>query len=95
MLDSRLPSVSAWAIAYSTITRFSLEENQIPAAANSRASAFKQCRSLHLIPLKAYASGSYLLHAIVLRFQQFLNDGGSICRVPRIVKVTSAEIKLK
>jgi hypothetical protein len=54
------------AIACSAITRFSLEEDQIPAAANSRASAFKQCRSFHLIPLKAYASGSYLLHAIAL-----------------------------
>ncbi|MFH0727903.1 MAG: hypothetical protein V2B19_16375, partial [Pseudomonadota bacterium] len=47
-------------------TRFSLEEDQIPAAANSRASAFKQCRSFHLIPLKAYAAASCLLHAIAL-----------------------------
>jgi len=36
------------AIAWSAIIRFSLEEDQIPAAANSRASAFKQCRSFHL-----------------------------------------------
>jgi hypothetical protein len=52
--------------ATSSATRFSPEEDQIPAAANSRARAFKQCRSFHLIPLKAYASGSYLLHAIAL-----------------------------
>ncbi|MFH0726959.1 MAG: hypothetical protein V2B19_11530, partial [Pseudomonadota bacterium] len=55
------------AIACSATTRFSLEEDQIPAAANSRASAFKQCRSFHLIPLKAYAAASCLPHAIALR----------------------------
>jgi len=54
------------AIAWSAITRFSLEEDQMEAAANSRASAFKQSRSFHLIFLKAYASGSYWLHAIAL-----------------------------